>query len=238
MADFGREQAKRSNAGSKRYANSHMELQGDNKTADIEENNVSKPVAQEGKGSYNNVRSREELQRAAEDIKSQIGNFAVNPSKWSGKIVVDNSLADKGILGEKRWSCDIALNDTVDDGTIWHEMLHSCSASYYDKFVYDVHKKIEEASVEFLSQQICTKENIISIQSYNHLVNRLRVLNEKFEYGTNLEFAKELFNVPLPDRYQWLENKVDESLRKMNVSFADYYDVLDFVKKLKGGDHE
>lgn len=177
--------------------------------------------------------SREELQRAAEKIKSQIGNYAVNPSKWSGNIIVDNSLAKDNILGEKRWNCDIALNDTADDGTIWHEMLHSCSVSYYDEYVYDVHKHIEEASVEFLSQQVCIKENIISTQSYSYLVNRLKILNDKFEYGTDLEFAKELFNVSLPERYQWLENKVDESFREMNVSFADYYDVLDFVEELK-----
>lgn len=161
----------------------------------------------------------------------------MNPSKWSGKIVVDNSLAKEKILGEKRWSCDITLNDTVDNGTIWHEMLHSCSASYYDKFVYDGHKKIEEASVEFLSQQICTKENIISIQSYNHLVNRLRVLNEKFEYGTDLEFAKELFNVPLPLRYQRLEDKVDESLRTMGVSFENFNETIQFIQELKGGEN-
>lgn len=235
LADFGREQAKRSNAGAKRYANSHMELQGDNKTADIEENNVSKPVAQEGKGSYNNIRSREELQRAAEDIKSQIGNFAVNPSKWSGKIIIDNSLADKGILGEKRWSCDIVLSDTVDDGTIWHEMLHSCSISHFDSNTYVQNQYIEEASVEFLKRQICLEKKIASVAVYQDKVTTLQILNNKFKYGTDMEFAKELFSIPLPLRYQWLEDKIDESLHTMRVSFEDYNETMRFIEELKGG---
>lgn len=199
--------------------------------------NSSKPVAQEGKGSYNNVRSREELQRAAEEIKSQIGNYAVNPSKWSRNIIVDNSLADDNILGEKRWSCDIALTDTVDDGTIWHEMLHSCSASYYDKYIYDAHKPIEEASVEFLSRQICIERKIDSVTAYQDKVAILQILNKKFKYGTDMEFAKELFNIPLPERYQWLEDKVDESLRRIGASFEDFNETMQFILGLKGGEY-
>jgi len=210
-------------------------LQWDNKTADIEENNVSKPVAQEGKGSYNNIRSREELQRAAEDIKSQIGNFAVNPSKWSGKIIIDNSLADKGILGEKRWSCDIVLSDTVDDGTIWHEMLHSCSISHFDSNTYVQNQYIEEASVEFLKRQICLEKKIASVAVYQDKVTTLQILNNKFKYGTDMEFAKELFSIPLPLRYQWLEDKIDESLHTMRVSFEDYNETMRFIEELKGG---
>ena len=63
----------------------------------------------------------------------------------------------------------------------------------------------------------------------------LQVLNNSFSFGTDLEFAKEIFNVPLPERYQWLENRVDECLRQAGVSFKDYYDVMGFVKNLKGG---
>lgn len=50
-----------------------------------------------------------------------------------------------------------------------------------------------------------------------------------------MEFAKELFSISLPDRYQWLENKVDDSLRMMNTSFEDYNDVMAFIGTLKGG---
>lgn len=237
LANFGREQEKSAKAGAKRYTNSHKEFQKDNKGANAGGIHSSKPVAQEGKSSYNSVRSREELQRTAEEIKSQIGNYAVNPSKWSGKIVVDNSLAKDNILGEKRWSCDIAVNATVDNGTIWHEMLHSCSASYYDKYIYDAHKPIEEASVEFLSRQICIERKIDSVAAYQDKVAVLQILNNKFKYGTDMEFAKELFNIPLPERYQWLEDKVDESLRRIGASFEDFNETMQFILELKGGKH-
>ena len=48
---------------------------------------------------------------------------------------------------------------------------------------------------------------------------------------------KEIFNIPLPDRYQWLVDKVDESLRNANASFEDYNDVMFFLKALEGGEN-
>lgn len=189
--------------------------------------------AQAEKSNYNSVRSREELQEAAQTISKDINNYAVNASKWSGNIVVDNTLCVNNVLGQKEWNCDISLIDTVDNGTIWHEMLHSCSASYYTPEIYLENVCIEEASVEILKQQICLEKKIHSVESYKNSVNRLIILNNKFNFGTDMEFARELFNVPLPERYQWLEDKVNESLHNMNVSFEDFYDVIHFVEKLK-----
>ena len=115
-------------------------------------------------------------------------------------------------------------------------MLHSCSVSYYPPEIYNANQYIEEASVEFLKQQICLEQKIESGKAYQDEVTILSVLNKKFEYGTDMEFAKELFNVPLPERYQWLEDKVAESLRSMHVPFETfYYEVMPFVEKLKGG---
>ncbi len=50
-----------------------------------------------------------------------------------------------------------------------------------------------------------------------------------------MEFAKELFNIPLPERYQWLEDKVDGALRALSAEFEDYNDVIGFLEKLRGG---
>uniref|UniRef100_UPI004056E100 hypothetical protein n=1 Tax=Acetatifactor sp. TaxID=1872090 RepID=UPI004056E100 len=193
-------------------------------------------VDKEANANYNRVRSAEEMQSVAQDIKNNIFNYAENESKWSGNIVVDNSLKLNGINGRKEWNCNITLIDTADDGVIWHEMLHSCSVSHYDKATYIMHGNIEEASVEFLKQQICKEKGIFAIDGYNNQVTILKAINKSFRYGTDMEFAKELFNVPLPERYQWLENKVDNSLRKLNASFEDYNEVMGFVKRLKGGD--
>lgn len=179
-------------------------------------------------------RTKEEFEQTAQQIKEEIMQYSDRPSKWSGNINVNNSLLDAGILGAKEWSCDISLGDNVDDGVIWHEMLHSCSASYYEPEIFTQNQAIEEASVEYLKQQICNELKIASADGYANQVPILQAINSKFEYGTDMEFARELFNIPLPERYQWLEDKVDASMRSSGVSFSDYNDVMLFLQGLKG----
>lgn len=179
-------------------------------------------------------RTEEEFERTARMIKENVTEYSDRVSKWSGKINVNSSLLDEDTAGIKEWTCDIALKEVVDDGVIWHEMLHSCSVSYYEPEIFEQNQAIEEASVEYLKQQICKELKIVSANGYSEQVEILRAVNNAFTYGTDLEFAKELFNVPLPDRYQWLENKVDYSLRITNASFEDYNDVMLFLQQLKG----
>ena len=179
-------------------------------------------------------RTKEQFEAVANKIKIDIQNYSSNTSKWSGIINVEDSLPDNA-AGIKEWSCDISVLKDVDDGVLWHEMLHSCSASYFDPSVYETNEYIEEASVEFLKQQICLKNSVSNIPTYYDKVIVLQSLNDAFHYGSDFAFAKELFNIPLPDRYDWLEKKVDESLRKAKASFEDYNDVMFFLRTLKGG---
>ena len=65
----------------------------------------------------------EEFEQIAQQIKKEITHYSDRPSKWSGKIIVNNSLINDDALGIKEWSCNISVVDTVDDGVIWHEML-------------------------------------------------------------------------------------------------------------------
>lgn len=81
------------------------------------------------------------------------------------------------------------------------------------------------------------KKWVLSACAYMDKTAVLQIINDSFTYGTDMEFAKELFNIPLPDRYRWLEEKVDESLHQAGVSFEDYNEVMEFVEKLKGGSH-
>lgn len=180
-------------------------------------------------------RTAEEFRQTTEQIREEITEYSDRPSKWSGNIDIDNSILDRGLLGTKEWSCSITLIDTVDDGVVWHEMLHSCSASHYEREIYSANEYIEEATVEWLKQQICQEKNISSVYSYEDKTIVLQALNKFFNFGTDMEFAKEIFNIPLPERYQWLEDKVSESLKQAGVSFEDFYEVMDFVKRLKGG---
>lgn len=182
-------------------------------------------------------RTAEEFRQTAEQIREEITEYSDRPSKWSGNIDIDNSILDRGLLGTKEWSCNITLADTVDDGVVWHEMLHSCSASHYEREIYSANEYIEDATVEWLKQQICQEKNISSVYSYEDKTIVLQALNKFFNFGTDMEFAKEIFNIPLPERYQWLEDKVNESLKQAGASFEDFYEVMDFVKRLKGGEN-
>ena len=197
--------------------------------------NIPKSIDKKENSNYNRFRTQEELQRAAENMKVIAEEYSVNPSKWSGRVIVDNKLLKDKALGRKEWSCDITLADYADDGVILHEMLHSCSSSHYDKTVFEENGRIEEASVEFLKQQICKEKGIKSIEGYKLYTEVLEAINNKFHYGTDLEFAKKLFTIPFPNRYEWLRSKVSKSLKQENVSIEDYIEVMEFVKNLEGG---
>ena len=197
-------------------------------------NSIKTPM-EKGKNKGYTKRTKEELEQTAQQIKEEITQYSDRTSKWSGNIIVDNSMMSGGTLGAKEWSCDISLIDTVDDGTIWHEMLHSCSCSYYRHEVYDANEYIEEASVEWLKQQICKEKNIANSYAYEDKTIVLQSLNDGLLFGTDMEFAKELYNVPLPERYQWLKNRVDKYLKQAGASKKDYKDVMKFVERLKGG---
>ena len=197
--------------------------------------NIPKSIDKKENSNYNKTRTQEELQKAAENMKVLAEEYSVNPSKWSGKILVNNELFVGKTRGMKEWNCDIIVVDYVDDGIILHEMLHSCSSSHYDELTFARNQIIEEASVEFLKQQICKEKGIKSVKGYAVLTKYLEYLNKNFHYGTDLEFAKELFNIPFPKRYKWLENKVDKSLRKENVSLQDYEEMMKGLRQLEGG---
>lgn len=217
VAGFKREQAAKANGRATAYSNS-----------------VKTPMEKADNVGYTK-RTKEEFEQTARQIKEEITQYSDGPSKWSGNINVNSEHVGNGALGAKEWSCDISLIDTADDGVIWHEMLHSCSASYYKSEVYNANEYIEEATVEWLKQQICGEKNIFNVYAYGDKTIVLQALNESFKFGTDMEFAKEIFNVPLPERYRWLENRIDERLRQAGASFEDYNDVMGFVERLKGG---
>ena len=197
------------------------------------QNSMKVPMEKSEKAGYTK-RTKEEFEQATRQIREEITKYSDRPSKWSGNINVNSKLIDENTHGIKEWSCDISVIDTADDGVLWHEMLHSCSASYYDQKTYAETQAIEEASVEYLKQQICEQRGIYSANGYMNQVRILKAINNRFEYGTDMDFARELFRVPLPDRYRWLEDKVDASLRSAGASFSDYNDVMLFLQELSG----
>ena len=194
--------------------------------------NIPKSIDKRDDSNYNKIRTQEELQKAAEKMKVVAEEYSVNPSKWSGKILVNKDIG----FARKEWNCDITVANYADDGMILHEMLHSCSCSHYDMLTYAHNQFIEEGSVEFLKQQICKEKGIRGIEGYEDFVEALENINKNARLGTDLEFAKKLFHVPLPNRYEWLEDKITEILIKENVSLQDYEKTMNDLIILRNGE--
>lgn len=201
-----------------------------------EENKAEKGKEPYSRGAAVNKtkRSSGKLAKRATEIREEMKEYTDNPSKWSGKIRVVSRL--NGLAnGLKNWNCDITGTSSMSDYVLWHEMLHSSSVSHYDEDVYKNHGIIEEASVEMLTREICREKGIKYGDSYEGYVI---ILNQICKYlGYNkLTFAKELYNQNLPERYEWIEEKVAAKLLDDNVSVRDYNDVIMYVRNLQGGE--
>ncbi len=194
-----------------------------------------------GENPYNNIRRNiDELRTVAEQMKTEVGNYTSRKSLWSGKINIDNSMSSNGVLGRKEWNCDITLVSTADDSVVLHEMLHSCSVSYYreNPEIFAKNQKIEEGTVQLLTEQICLDKGIAFNATYTNEVNALKDINEKINFGTDLEFdlefAKEIFDIPLEERYNKLYDKAIQEMFTKNASIGDVLEIEDTLKKLEG----
>ena len=200
-----------------------------------ENGSETEPYSRNGNPFMNDKpRSAAQLERCAEKIRQEMKEYTSNESKWSGKVRVVSRMERSDVTGAKRWNCDISTTAFATDGTLWHEMLHSASASYYNSQVYLENQIIEEASTELLKQEICREKGIKDGRAYSGYVNIL-VNSAKYLEIDRMTFAKELYNQDLPERYRWLENRIDEKLRRDNASFQDYNDVIRYIRNLQGG---
>lgn len=192
-----------------------------------------KPVEKQEKTSYNNTYpefKKEKLYSSGErhyskkEIKIiankmyEVGNkYTDNKSKWSGNIIMSNRKANA-----KLWNCNIEIESTTSPHAILHEQLHAHSISYYDVDTYKKYKRIEEASTELLTKEICKKENLVNITSaYDDWVECLTKINEKIKIENNtFEFAKTLYKIPVVDRLDFLDNKIQNYLVDKSINEA------------------
>lgn len=177
----------------------------------------------------------ETVRRDLEQIRSEITEYTTRESKWSGRVVIDNRECEKlNASGAKEWNCDILLRSDADPGTRWHEMLHSCSASYYSPEDYHRCQKTEEAAVEYLTQEICSQRAIRHEGTYADRVSILRAVNYKLRFAeTDLQFAKDFFAVEMPERYTWLQERVSDYMMRSEASIEDMMEVMDFIAELE-----
>ncbi len=165
-------------------------------------------------------------------INKELDNICINPTKWSGKVKVKRINA----LGRKDWSCDITLSSNADYATLLHELIHARSVSYFDDAVYKQYQKIEEGTVELLTEQICKKHNISFTATYEEETRHLLRVNRRGRmYLDDYEFVKELVNVDLPDRLKWLILKTRTQYESGVISEVERDSIYDSISKLMGG---
>ena len=173
----------------------------------------------------------DEAKKCAEKMNKIVEKYVLRPSKWSGKVVY----YPKGTY--KAPSCDILVNlKDIPDDAILHEMLHSCSASYFSNAVYKSNSISEEASVQYLTQEISLKENIsITPSAYDKYVNILREFQSKTKlYKSDFDFALELFNQPVDERIYWLKMKISEFVMANDGDFSKYWEFEKLIGQLEG----
>ena len=107
----------------------------------------------------------------------------------------------------KDWTCDILAHlDDFPDMAILHELIHARSVSYTTPEIWVDNIAIEEASVQFLTQEIAKREDIpFSSSAYDNWVEILRQFILSINaYETDLKFAQRLLRIPLDSRMDWL----------------------------------
>ena len=143
-------------------------------------------------------------------IDKALNKYCGRPSKWSGNTIILTREQMPKANGRKEWNCDISIRDSAQLKTIVHEHLHARSISYYDPETYLRHRSAEEGAVELFAQEICRKNGVEFKGAYSEQVQPLCIVNNILRNGDRYTFAKQLFDIPLPERYNWLRGQADE----------------------------
>ena len=199
--------------------------------------------AKQHRAAENMVQSTEEdafqnkkmdLSEMSRKVSEELNKHCNKPSKWSGKTVVKSRDTMVGVAGRKDWSCDITLREDAGVKTVVHEHLHARSVSYYDKETYLVFQRAEEGAVELFAQEICLKNKAAFRQAYTEPVKRLRIINSITKTADSYDFAKQLFDIPLPERYNWLRGIADTAIASGNLSDKSIQVLNEAVAYMRG----
>lgn len=155
-------------------------------------------------------RSKEiDFRETAETINKELDSICTRPTKWSGRVTVERNFIGSG---RKEWDCSITLKPSAGYADELHELIHARSISYFDEEIYKQFYNIEEGSVELLTEEICKRKKIVYDETYKEQVKHLRRINRRAKlYVSDYDFAKDLINVELPDRIEWLIEKIGKN---------------------------
>lgn len=158
------------------------------------------------------LKTAEEIERMAREADAIVGKHTSKPSKWSGRIdFLDGS---EGYAAAKEWSCNISARLDIKEHQLIHEHLHARSISYYDKETYVKHQSMEELSIEMFSREICkeTGIDIVYAEPYEGVKYLYEINSIAKVRKTDYEFAKNLFEVPVTERANWLEQQIAKQI--------------------------
>lgn len=193
----------------------------------VENNKIPemKPLIKQGLKIY----SEKELKKIAKETNNIVNKYTNNKSKWSGKLIIDNKRPSG-----KLWNCNIRVSNETAPHILLHEQLHAHSISYYNKDIYNKYANIEEASVQLYAQEISKKEGIHIISSaYDENVDILKEINKKAGIAkTDFEFAKILFEKPVDQRIDFLEDKIHDIMQTSSIE--DYIELNSLLDKFRG----
>lgn len=171
------------------------------------------------------VRSNQEFVAMGQELQPIAEKYTGRKSLWSGKIVFTD-------VSAKNWDCNIWLKKDTPKHVLLHEMIHSCSASYYTPAEFSANRFKEELVVQLLCQEISIAEKIPIVSGgYDEGVMLIRDFKKALKLNiSDLEFAKNLLNQPLAKRWDYLEELLANVLNE-GFTFEDYGNLL---KKLEG----
>ena len=179
----------------------------------------------------------DDLEELSAKIDKALNTYSSRSSKWSGKTVVMTREQMPKANGRKEWNCDISLRNNVGMKTVVHEHLHARSVSYFDPKTYLENQNAEEGAVEFYAQEICKKNGVEFKGSYSEKVKPLHIINNILRNGDRYSFAKQLFDIPLPSRYNWLREQADQLIATGKLSkktVKGLNDAVEFFRPVEG----
>lgn len=167
----------------------------------------------------------------ANQIKPDVEKYSGRKSLWSGNIVF---ATDRKDFPAKLWNCDVRILKNSPMHVLLHELIHSCSISYFGWEVYNAWDMAEELSVQFLSQEIARQANIPVISSgYDAGVELIRDFKSFLKIpDDDLQFASELLKQDISQRWDWLEEQISAFLES-NATIEDYQKALAKLEDIK-----
>ena len=174
----------------------------------------------------------DEIKEMANEMLYLANRYSLPESTWNGNVVFSAkgagfNISTKNILTDKRMNHHMVL----------HEILHSKSVGHYNVRQYIDHLFEEELPVQFLTQEISRRHNLVEvIGGYEEAIDRLRALNREYKlFRNDYEFAVALYNTDLLEREDALKQLVVELAADRSMPEQELATALD---RIEGAFHD